>query len=112
MPGVRVAIELNGPPFSWPGFMSNVSVWLGPPFIHSRMQDRFGFPDRALAAASRPNQPHDRPSDATAEADMNERRETVVMKFWRSICRSLGDSATRSIVPTEFSRVQQHPKNV
>ena len=38
MPGTLVAMGRNGPPVGRPGFMSNVSNWLAPPFIHSRMQ--------------------------------------------------------------------------
>ena len=26
------------PPLTWPGLRSKVSIWLGPPFIHRRMQ--------------------------------------------------------------------------
>ena len=33
-----VCIGRNGPPVGRPGFMSKVSIWLAPPFIHSRMQ--------------------------------------------------------------------------
>ena len=40
MPGDAVSISLNGPPLAWPGLRSKVSIWLGPPFIHSRMHDR------------------------------------------------------------------------
>ena len=39
-PGTLVAISLKLPPFSCPGFRSKVSIWLGPPFIHSNMQAR------------------------------------------------------------------------
>src|ERR1700722_10770658 len=56
-PGVRVAMALNGPPCAWPGFKSNVSVWLGPPFIQSRRQDRLGRSAVSVAAASARSQP-------------------------------------------------------
>ena len=38
MPGTAVSIALVSPPFLWPGLGSNVSNWLGPPAIQSRMQ--------------------------------------------------------------------------
>ena len=38
MPGTLVLIGRNGPPVGRPGFMSKVSMWLGPPAIHKRMQ--------------------------------------------------------------------------
>src|SRR5438045_1388172 len=34
-------IGRNGPPVGRPGFMSKVSIWLAPPFAHSRMQRLF-----------------------------------------------------------------------
>ncbi len=37
-PVTLVWIGRNGPPVGRPGFMSKVSIWLAPPFIHSRMQ--------------------------------------------------------------------------
>src|SRR5450432_1955805 len=40
MPLTEVAISLMVPPLAWPGLRSNVSIWLGPPFIHNRMQAR------------------------------------------------------------------------
>ena len=38
MPETAVEIAFVSPPFSWPGFGLNVSNWLGPPPIQSRMQ--------------------------------------------------------------------------
>jgi hypothetical protein len=57
MPGTDVAISLNGPPLACPGFKSNVSVWLGPPFIQSRMHDRRRCAWTAGVAASTSSQP-------------------------------------------------------
>ena len=37
MPDTLVEIAFVSPPFSWPGLGLNVSNWLGPPPIHSRM---------------------------------------------------------------------------
>src|SRR4051794_8614093 len=52
MPGTRVSIALNGPPFAWPGLRSNVSIWLGPPAIHSRMHERLRCGGLAEARAA------------------------------------------------------------
>ena len=41
-PVTLLALGRNGPPVLRPGFMSKVSIWLAPPFIHSRMH-RFLF---------------------------------------------------------------------
>ncbi len=66
MPGTDVSIGLNSPRTSAgaSGLGSNVSMWLGPPAIQSRMHDLGRGPSGA-AAASRPSQPH---SDAPAAA--------------------------------------------
>src|SRR3990172_3728024 len=56
-PGAAVSISLNVPPWACPGFMSNVSVWLGPPFIHSRMQWRRLSVLAATCSANAGNQP-------------------------------------------------------
>src|SRR5579884_1574852 len=50
--GTRVGIDLNVPPVALPGFGSNVSIWLGPPFIQRRMQ-AFAFGGRPWAKAAR-----------------------------------------------------------
>src|SRR5260221_11164797 len=57
MRATLVAISLNGPPLAWPGLRSQVSIWLGPPFIHSRMQARLRWGSLALSWANRPSQP-------------------------------------------------------
>src|SRR3954447_14605771 len=57
MPGTEVAIGLNSPASLVPGFMSNVSFWLGPPAIHSKMHDLCLTPDPAASAAMRCSQP-------------------------------------------------------
>src|SRR5437870_2488202 len=57
MPGTEVAIGLNSPASGVPGFMSNVSFWLGPPSIHSKMHDLCLTPDPAACAAIRSSQP-------------------------------------------------------
>src|ERR1019366_2163842 len=38
MPGTRVLRALNEPPVGLPGLGSKVSMWLGPPLSHKRMQ--------------------------------------------------------------------------
>src|SRR5690242_6043114 len=57
MPGTAVAIGLNSPASLVPGFMSNVSFWLGPPSNHSKMHDLSLTPDPAAWAASTSNPP-------------------------------------------------------
>ena len=51
-PGTVVSIGLKSPPLGWSGFMSKVSVWLGPPGIQSRMQARLRDGDARPSAAS------------------------------------------------------------
>src|SRR5690348_15595118 len=57
MPGTEVGIGLNSPASFVPGFMSNVSFWLGPPAIHSKMHVLCLTPDSAGSAAIRSSQP-------------------------------------------------------
>src|SRR5215218_10202543 len=56
-PGTLVSIGLKVPALAVPGFRSNVSLWLGPPAIHSRMQDLVFLVWSAAPLASRLNQP-------------------------------------------------------
>ena len=57
-PVTLLAIGRNGPPVGRPGFMSKVSIWLAPPFIHRRMQclPRFVASAAIAASANRPPQ--------------------------------------------------------
>ncbi len=55
-PGAEVSIGLNSPPLAWPGFRSKVSVWLGPPVIHSKMQARLRVWFWAASSAKRGSQ--------------------------------------------------------
>src|SRR5262245_9218576 len=68
MPGTADDIGLNGPLLAWPGLGSNVSVWLGPPDIQSKMHDfrRLGW--SAVAAASASIQPEAEAPKAPAAA--------------------------------------------
>src|SRR5262245_7642707 len=54
-PLMRVSMALNSPPVFVPGLGSNVSMWLGPPFIQRRMQDlpRVFLPAVIACAAAR-----------------------------------------------------------
>src|SRR5689334_356902 len=56
MPGTEVSIGLNGPLFSCPGFGSNVSICVGPPVIHNRMQARLRCGFFAVSSAKAGNQ--------------------------------------------------------
>src|SRR5438132_6747517 len=81
MPGTAVAISLNGPPLTVPGFKSNVSIWLGPPFIHRRMHERRRCGLLAAAAARFSSQPD--MEKLTTPADVNvshSRRDRVGMR--------------------------------
>src|SRR5579871_673964 len=57
MPDTEVGIGLKSPPFSVFGFMSKVSLWLGPPSIQSRIQALCLLPLLAAWAAKTPSQP-------------------------------------------------------
>ncbi len=65
MPGTAVSMALNSPPLAWPGLGSNVSVWLGPPVIQSRMHDFRRRGSAPASAASASIQPEvEKPDDA------------------------------------------------
>src|SRR5262245_12438046 len=51
MPETAVSIGLNGPALAWPVFRSKVSVCVGPPLIHRRMQLRLRWGFLAASAA-------------------------------------------------------------
>src|SRR6185312_8071039 len=76
MPGVLVSMPLMGPPLSVPGLGSKVSIWLGPPFIQSRMQARGGLADPCVAARARlPNHPDIVTAALAAPVRRNARRD-------------------------------------
>src|SRR5215471_15138302 len=74
--GAEVLISLKGPPLACPGFKSNVSIWLGPPFIHNRMQARLGvLPALAVSAAKARSQPDiENPTQPAVETRNQSRR--------------------------------------
>src|SRR5947209_2596813 len=89
MPGTLVAISLYGPPLAWPGLRSNVSIWLGPPFIHSRMHDRLRLGSRAAPAARFSSQPDiEKPTTPAAESLSQSRRDR------RGVSEELRDMGT------------------
>src|SRR4051794_21816669 len=78
MPATAVAISLAPPPFLWLGLRSNVSIWLGPPAIHRRMQERLRFRRGAAASARRGNQPEaEAPRTPAADNFIQSRRESM-----------------------------------
>jgi hypothetical protein len=83
IPGTAVAMGLKGPPCSVPGLRSKVSLWLGPPAIHSRMHD-FG---RALAAAapraSAGNQPDSEDAITPAVDSRSHSRRLRAPNLWK-----------------------------
>src|SRR5262245_34736681 len=101
MPGTAVSIGLNSPrTFSGAsGLGSNVSMWLGPPAIQSRMH-ALGRGPSGACAASRPSQPE---SVAPAAAATNPRRVRsgdIVLP---------APAGPRSMVQGELARHHQGP---
>ena len=125
MPGTAVSIALNGPPLAWPGFGSNVSIWLGPPVIQSRMHAFL----RVGSAAARPARRLDPArSRGGGHARRGQLQQLPARQFgrgsvrhraapgearWR--CRS-GISAIAirrsSVIQQELGPVQQGPEDV
>src|SRR3954447_21992864 len=70
-PGTLVSIGLKVPGLGVPGFMSNVSLWLGPPAIHSRMHDLVFLVWSAAPLASRLNQPETERAETPAAASLS-----------------------------------------
>ena len=54
IPGTLVEMDLYLPPVSVPGFGSNVSSWLGPPFIHKNRQRLAPLASSAANMRSKP----------------------------------------------------------
>src|SRR5947209_5466540 len=83
MLGTAVEISLKGPPLTVPGFKSNVSIWLGPPFIHRRMHERRRWGLLAAAAARFSSQPDmeklTTPADVRVSHSRREREGVRVM---------------------------------
>src|SRR5262245_61002800 len=76
IPGTDVSIALYGPPFSCPGLRSKVSIWLGPPDIHSRMHERRRSLLAATSSANAGSQRDiDTPKAPQAESLSQSRRE-------------------------------------
>src|SRR5579883_171229 len=102
MPGTVVAISLKGPPFLCPGLRSNVSIWLGPPFIHKRMHERFrsGLPATALAKFS--SQP-DMEAPRTPAADNRNHSRRDNCKSKRDMGKLLGMASGVALAPREFA---------
>src|SRR5260370_38875935 len=68
------SMSVTGSRFLWPGLRSKVSIWLGPPLIHKRMQARLRSLLLATSAASVSNQPDIEAPMAPAEASFNQSR--------------------------------------
>src|SRR6185436_7888666 len=94
IPRAAVSIALNGPFVSWPGFGSNVSMWLGPPSM-KRTITALAFARAAASWAIRAGE-----SDAAAVAP-------------RPIRRNERRSSSHISVPRhEFRGIQQGPEDV
>src|SRR5690242_13380958 len=101
-PGTEVSISLNVEPLAWPGFKSNVSIWLGPPLIHSRMheRERAGCVSAPRARAS--NQPDIDPAITPVdESFIHSRRERWGVNMVGFL-----------VIHDEFRAVQQRPEHV
>src|SRR5579864_7573524 len=78
----------NGPPWAVPGRRSKVSLWLGPPSIHKRMQDLCCALVSAARVASTLNQPDTEvPRIPAADSLSKSRREScgvmsAFLLFW------------------------------
>ena len=83
--------------------MSKVSVWVGPPDIHNRMQLR-----RRVAAAAEATWPN-QPEAGAARAPAAERAS-----HWRLVIRGKGVMSRLEVlvVQQEFTRIQQRPEDV
>src|SRR4051812_45084129 len=68
MPGALVLIARNGPPWAVFGLRSKVSLWLGPPSIHSTTQRLLRWPAWAVWLARIGSQP-DSDAAPTPRAD-------------------------------------------
>src|SRR5579875_2104763 len=83
MPGTAVEIGLNSPPSLVPGFKSKVSLWLGPPSIHRRMQDLCLVGVWAARLANTWSQPDNETAETPAADSFNqsrrERFKSVIM---------------------------------
>src|SRR5262249_61447287 len=94
MPGTDVAIGRNSPASGVPGFMSNVSFWLGPPSIQSKMHDLCLAPDPAACAAIRSSQPDAEVRAAPAAENLrNARRDNSALR--ELLIRELPERAGR-----------------
>jgi len=81
-PGAAVWMGLSSPASVVPGLRSKVSLWLGPPSIHRRMQALCLAPDDAARAANTLNQPDiAAPPTPAADSFMKSRRDRPLRKF-------------------------------
>src|SRR6516225_3577799 len=122
MAGTEVWISWNGPPCAVPGRRSNVSLWLGPPSIHRRMQDLCLALVSAARLASTLNQPDTEvPKIPAADSLNRSRRESCGVIFrspfilslrsaFGSLLRTL--NVDRLMVQSKFAGVQEGPEHV
>src|SRR5262245_53792019 len=109
MPGTAVWISLNGPPLACPGLRSKVSIWLGPPAIHSRMHDRLRRGSFAAVEARALNQPESEPPASAAEVACSQARREQC----RSAFAAMSVPCRRALVVVqELRTVEQRPEDV
>ena len=83
IPGTADWIGLNGPLLAWPGLGSNVSVWLGPPDIQSRMHDLRRLGCAAVSAARASIQPEAEAPRAPAAVEPHHLPSGQLRGTWR-----------------------------
>src|SRR5262249_6994590 len=121
MPGTEVAIGWNSPASLVPGFMSNVSFWLGPPSIHSKMHDLCLTPNPAACAAIRSNQPDIEVRAAPAAENLRKsRRDSSTIR--ELVIRGLPGNARRLhaaqpasrwlMIQSKLTGIQQGPEDI
>ena len=103
----------NGPPLAWPGFRSKVSIWLGPPFIQSRMHDRFRC---GLDAASAARVFSHRGRRSNGDASRSQAQPLPTSKFRRSVpamrVHSHRSAPHSSMVEDKLCAAEQRPEHV
>src|SRR5262245_48257366 len=115
MPDTEVWIGLNSPALSVPGFMSKVSLWVGPPSIHSRMQALCLVPlSWAAWAARRSNQPLiETPANPAADSRKKSRRLRQVLNMNQLLVKPTGTRGFGGLViQSEFAAIQHGPQDV
>src|SRR5579872_4408950 len=98
MPAAAVETALVEPPLGVPGLGSQVSIWLGPPPSHTRMQARCFF----LRSSARASTPPISRAAASAVAPRCRKRRRSRRRFWSGIFVSRHPSGIHHLVMRHF----------